>query len=123
MVTGTETNREIGTNTTTFDMLAFGVTTGAFGGTVGPTVGSSNVGEDNNGIDISNVTVTFTDASMTDTLIKGDVNMSGMVDFADIGPFIAVLQGGMFQAEADCDCSTVVDFGDIPAFIAILQGQ
>jgi len=123
MVTGTETNREIGTNTTTFDMLAFGVTTGAFGGTVGPTVGSSNVGEDNNGIDISNVTVTFTDASMTDTLIKGDVNMSGMVDFSDIAPFIAVLQGGMFQAEADCDCSLEVDFADIPAFIAILQAQ
>ena len=55
--------------------------------------------------------------------IKGDVNLSGMVDFADIGPFIAVLQGGMFQAEADCDCSTIVDFADIPAFIAILQAQ
>ena len=55
--------------------------------------------------------------------LKGDVNLSGMVDFSDIAPFIAVLQGGMFQAEADCDCSTVVDFSDIPAFIAILQGQ
>ena len=55
--------------------------------------------------------------------LKGDVNLSGMVDFSDIAPFIAVLQGGMFQAEADCDCSTVVDFGDIPAFIAILQAQ
>jgi len=49
--------------------------------------------------------------------------MSGIIDFADIAPFIGVLQGGMFQAEADCDCSTVVDFGDIPAFIAILQMQ
>ena len=55
--------------------------------------------------------------------LKGDVDLSGTVDFADIGPFIAVLQGGMFQAEADCDCSTVVDFADIPAFIAILQAQ
>ena len=55
--------------------------------------------------------------------LKGDVNLSGMVDFGDIGPFIAVLQGGMFQAEADCDCSLQVDFGDIPAFIAILQAQ
>ena len=61
--------------------------------------------------------------SVTGGVIKGDVNMSGDVDFADIAPFIAVLQGGMFQAEADCDCSTVVDFGDIPAFIAILQMQ
>ena len=70
---------------------------------------------------ISEVTLEATTEMVT--IIKGDVNMSGMVDFADIGPFIAVLQGGMFQAEADCDCSTVVDFGDIPVFIAILQDQ
>ena len=111
---------EVGVNTTTFDMFALGTTSGAFGGTDGPVMGSSTVGEPNNGIDISNVTITFEEAS---TALKGDVNMSGMVDFADIGPFIAVLQGGMFQAEADCDCSTVVDFGDIPVFIAILQDQ
>ena len=55
--------------------------------------------------------------------LKGDVNMSGTVDFADIGPFIAVLQGGGFQAEADCDCSLEVDFADIPVFISILQDQ
>ena len=52
---------------------------------------------------------------------KGDVDLSGQVDFADIPAFIAVLQGGGFQAEADCDCSGQVDFADIPAFIAILQ--
>ena len=55
--------------------------------------------------------------------IKGDVDMDGDVDFADIPAFISVLQSGVFQIEADCDCSTVVDFADIPAFIAILQGQ
>ena len=53
--------------------------------------------------------------------LKGDVNLTGMVDFEDIPAFIAVLQGGMFQAEADCDCDLDVDFDDIPAFIAILQ--
>ena len=68
---------------------------------------------------IDNVSVTAAGGGV----LKGDVDLSGTVDFADIGPFIAVLQGGMFQAEADCDCSTVVDFGDIPAFIAILQMQ
>ena len=52
---------------------------------------------------------------------KGDVNLDGAIDFADIAPFIAILQSGTFQAEADCDCSGVVDFADIPAFIAILQ--
>jgi len=56
-------------------------------------------------------------------LLKGDVDLDGDVDFNDIVPFIAVLQAGVFQAQADCDCSTVVDFGDIPAFITILQSQ
>ena len=63
---------------------------------------------------------TFTVEIMDDDVLKGDVDLSGVVDFGDIGPFIAVLQGGMFQAEADCDCSLMVDFGDIPVFIAIL---
>ena len=57
------------------------------------------------------------------TVIAGDVDMDGDVDFADIPAFISVLQSGVFQVEADCDCSTFVDFADIPAFIAILQGQ
>ena len=57
------------------------------------------------------------------SMLKGDVDMDGDIDFSDIAPFIAVLQSGVFQAEADCDCNTVVDFADIPAFIDILQQQ
>ncbi len=57
-VTGTQ----VGVNTTTFDLIGFNVTSGAFGGTVGPTPGSSTVGEANNGIDISRVQVQFTAA-------------------------------------------------------------
>lgn len=53
----------VGVNTNTFDLIAFHATTGAFGGTVGPTSGSSTVGEDNNGIDITNIAITFTEAS------------------------------------------------------------
>lgn len=49
--------------------------------------------------------------------------MDGGVGFGDIAPFIAVLQSGVFQAEADTNEDGVVDFGDIPGFIAILQGQ
>ena len=56
-------------------------------------------------------------------VLKGDVDLSGVVDFSDIAPFIAVLQSGIFQAEADADCSTVVDFADIGPFIAIIQAQ
>ena len=63
------------------------------------------------------------DALFAESTLKGDVDLSGTVDFADIPAFIAVLQGGGIQAEADCDCNSVVDFSDIPAFIAVLQNQ
>jgi len=56
-------------------------------------------------------------------VLLGDINMDGGVGFGDIAPFIAVLQSGVFQAEADTNEDGVVDFGDIPGFIAILQGQ
>ncbi len=68
-------------------------------------------------IDVINLSV----APASNPVIKGDVDLSGMVDFDDIPAFITVLQSGVFQAEADCDCSEVVDFDDIPAFILILQ--
>lgn len=54
-------------------------------------------------------------------VLKGDIDLSGVVDFADIPPFIAVLQSNDFQAEADTNCDEVVNFGDIVTFIAILQ--
>ena len=57
----------------------------------------------------------------TPGVLKGDVNMDGDIGFSDIGPFIAVLESGVFQAEADCDCSAVVDFFDIAPFIVLLQ--
>ena len=57
-----------------------------------------------------------------DAVLRGDVNLSGAVDFSDIAPFIAVLSGGGFQAEADTNESGMVDFSDIAPFIAILSG-
>ena len=68
-------------------------------------------------------TVYLTGLVSIPAVLKGDVDLDGDIGFGDIPAFIAVLQSGVFQAEADCDCSTVVDFGDIPAFIAILQSQ
>ena len=51
---------EVGVNTTTFDLLGFHATSGAFGGTDNPGIpGSSSTGEANNGIDISNVRIEF----------------------------------------------------------------
>ena len=56
-------------------------------------------------------------------VLLGDVDLSGTVDFADIAPFIALLSGNTFQAEADVDESGVVNFADIAPFIAILSGS
>jgi len=112
----------VGVNTTTFDLIAFNATSGAFGGTDGPTPGSSNTGEPNNGIDISNVTIIFETAAFP-TVLRGDADVDGDVDFADIPVFISFLQSGIFQAESDADCSGMVDFSDIPAFVEILQAQ
>lgn len=55
------------------------------------------------------------------SVLKGDVDLNGAVDFGDIPPFIVVLQAGTYQAEADCDCDGFVTFADIPAFIEILM--
>jgi hypothetical protein len=56
-------------------------------------------------------------------VLLGDVDLSGTVDFLDITPFIGVLSGGTFQAEADCDGSGSVTFLDITPFIGILSGS
>ena len=66
----------------------------------------------------SNATLTLTFGT---TVILGDVNRDGEVDFLDIGPFIGVLSVGGTQAEADIDQSGVVDFLDIGPFIEILS--
>ena len=55
--------------------------------------------------------------------ILGDVNRDGNVDFLDISPFILLLSGQEFQAEADIDGSGSVDFLDISPFIGLLSNQ
>ena len=57
------------------------------------------------------------------SVLKGDVDLDSAVNFSDIPPFIAILSGGGYQAEADCNCDEVLNFSDIPAFIAILTGN
>ena len=66
------------------------------------------------------VTLTVT---LGTTLLLGDVNLDEVVTFADIPPFIQVLGGGSFQAEADINLDHFVNFADIPAFIEILVAQ
>lgn len=53
----------------------------------------------------------------------GDVDLDGAVNFLDIASFIALLQAGEYQAEADINQDDVVNFSDIPLFIDILTAQ
>ncbi len=101
----------IGTFTAATTSLTFNV----FGSTADPASFSTGVGPAQiNGIQLRDVTGVI-------DVLKGDADLSGIVDFSDIPAFITVLQSGVFQAESDCDCSGVIDFSDIPAFILILQ--
>ena len=64
---------------------------------------------------------TFVATGVLPSVLLGDVNTDGLVDFQDIPAFIQVLTVGVFQAEADCDESGEVDFRDIAVFIGILS--
>ncbi len=54
------------------------------------------------------------------TILLGDCDLNGVVNFADIPAFISILASGNFLDQADCNQDGVVSFADIPAFIAIL---
>jgi len=61
----------------------------------------------------------------------GDLNCDGVVDFADIDPFVVALSGqAAYEAQypdchwmyGDCNFDGAVNFGDIDAFVALLGG-
>ncbi len=57
------------------------------------------------------------------TILLGDVNQNGIVNFLDINPFIGLLATENFLAEADCNQDGVVNFLDIASFTEILAGN
>ncbi len=56
----------------------------------------------------------------TTSVVPGDVNLDGAINFGDVVAFVAVLLSGTFQAEADINEDGVVNFFDIGPFIEIL---
>ena len=54
------------------------------------------------------------------TVLLGDVNLDGMVNFLDISPFIQRLSNQVLQAEADVNQDGAVSFLDISPFIMVL---
>ena len=61
--------------------------------------------------------------SVSQSVMLGDCNLDGVLDFLDLPPFIAVLTTGEFLAQADIDQSGNVTFLDIPPFIAMLSNN
>ena len=55
------------------------------------------------------------------SLLLGDVNMDGVVNFLDISPFIGLLSTQQFQSEADINEDSVINFLDISPFIILLS--
>ena len=62
-------------------------------------------------------------AEVSNTVLYGDVDLNGAVDFLDIVPFIAILSADEYQAEADVNEDGAVTFFDIVPFIEILVGS
>ena len=57
-----------------------------------------------------------------DEILLGDVNQDGEVNLLDVGPFVALLSSGEFQAEADMNQDGSVNLLDIEMFVAALSG-
>lgn len=53
--------------------------------------------------------------------LLGDVNLDGVVDLLDVGPFVSVIQNVQFQQEADIDGNGVVDLLDVGPFVSLLS--
>ena len=55
-------------------------------------------------------------------ILLGDINQDGAVNLLDVQPFVDLLTGGGFQAEADLNSDGVVDLLDVQPFVSALTG-
>ena len=67
------------------------------------------------------IVATPTPGAFDAPFLLGDVNQDGFVDFLDISPFISVLSGSPYLAEADINEDGFVTFLDINPFITLLS--
>ena len=58
-----------------------------------------------------------------DAVLVGDVNCDGVINLLDVDPFIAALNGGIFNAKADTNMDGVLNLLDVQPFIALLSGN
>ena len=59
--------------------------------------------------------------SCEEDVLRGDVNLDGVVNLLDVAPFVDLLSTGDFQAEADVNNDGSVDLLDVDPFIALLS--
>ena len=121
-VLGADSDLAVGLNDVNIDLTGSGIVLGA--GEEGRFVISILSGGE-----LSNSSTNFDNVAITgqfgevDEIIKGDVNMDGIINFLDISPFILALSSpGGAPAEADCNCDGIVNFLDISPFILKLAG-
>lgn len=65
-------------------------------------------------------TITVTRVNIPDFEV-GDVNRDGAINLLDVNPFVAAINAGDFQVEADTNCDGDVNLLDVSAFIALLS--
>ena len=53
-------------------------------------------------------------------LLRGDINLDGLINALDISPFVTVLTSGLYQAEADINQDDLVNALDISGFVSCL---
>lgn len=58
-----------------------------------------------------------------DDVLLGDVNLDGVVNLLDVGPFVDLIGSGTFQAEADINGDGTVDLLDVGPFVDLLSGS
>ena len=68
------------------------------------------------------VYVAFDEILLIPSILRGDVNLDGVVDLLDVGPFVELLSNQTFQVEADVNQDGSVDLLDVAPFVAILSG-
>ena len=67
--------------------------------------------------------ILFAVVSGATSVLRGDCNLDGVIDFGDIPAFVGALSGGTNLDQADCNADGAVDFGDIPSFVDILSSS
>lgn len=100
---------------------AVSIVASGFGNGSDLSVTFNDLGIDNGFNNRANAVYASFAAAVADQVLVGDVNLDSVVNFLDIGPFIALLTSDTFQAEADVDGNGFVDFLDIVPFIGILS--